>query len=220
VVAFLNQWQTLVAGLLALIGAWWTVRKIRDQIRQTADLENDRRIREERAARIVLPLALSEITQYSIDCMRFLQPFAPVIGKAPQVLPGMVIPRIPPGILEPMQASARFADINVAESIGGTIAWLQVQHARLESLIQRAAGRIGQDIWTAEAIGAIMDAAELYVRCTRLFPYSRGSKPEPEPPFQQQLQTALFAAGIVEVDHPGLNAAIKMRPTPRNFDLP
>jgi hypothetical protein len=129
----------------------------------------------------------------------------------------MTAPLIPDGILEPMQASARYADTAIAGEIGGTVAWLQAQHSRLEGLIQRAAGRLGKDIWNVKAIGAIMDAAELHARCGKLFPYSRGSTPDPELTFQKQLQTALFLAGIVDVDHPGLAAAIKTRPAPHTF---
>ena len=217
---FVNYWQTLLAGLLALLGAWWTVGKISDQIKQAADFERDRHIREERAARIVLPLALSELAQYAVDCIKLLQPFAPVTGEGPQIEPGTTAPRIPDGILEPMQASARFAEANIADEIGGLVAWLQAQHSRLEGLIQRAAGRPGKDIWNAEAIGAIMDAAEVHARCGKLFPYSRVLSPDPKLTFQKQLQTALFVAGIVDVDHPGLAAAIETRPTPHTFGMP
>jgi hypothetical protein len=215
--AHLDHWQTLVAGILALLGAGLTVWLIHRQIKQANDFERDRHIREERAARIVLPVALSAIAQYAIDCIQLLKPFAPVTGKGPQVPVGMTAPRIPDGILEPMQASARYADTPIAEEIGGTVAWLQAQHSRLEGLIERAAGRFGKDIWNVEAIGAIMDAAELHARCGKLFPYSRGSTPDPELTFQKQLQTALFLAGIVDVDHPGLEAAIKGRPAPHTL---
>jgi hypothetical protein len=44
--------------------------------------------------------------------------------------------------------------------------------------------------------------------------------PDPNVTFQEQLQTALFLAGIVDVDHPGLEAAIKVRPQPHAFELP
>jgi hypothetical protein len=218
--AHLDHWQTLVAGVIALLGAALTVWLIRRQIKQAADFEKDRHIREERAARIVLPMALSAIAQYAIDCIKLFEPYAPVIGKGPQVQAGMAAPRIPDGILEPMQASARYADSTIADEIGGTVAWLQAQHSRLEGLIQRAVERPGKDIWSAEAIGAIMDAAELHACCGKLFPYSRGSTPDPNLTFQRRLQTALFLAGIVDVDHPSLEAAINARPQPHVFELP
>jgi hypothetical protein len=196
------------------------VSKIRDQIKQAADFERNRHIRDERAARVVLPMALSEVSQYAIDCIKLLLPFAPITGEGPQIEGGMTAPRIPDGILEPIQASARFADTNIAEEIGELVAWLQVQHSRLERLSQLVAGRPGKKMWNAEAIGAIMDAAELHARCGKLFPYSRRSSPDTNLTFQGQLQTALFIAGIVAVDHPGFADAVKARPTPDIWPAP
>lgn len=208
-----------MAGVLALIGAGLTVWFIDRQIKQANGFERDRHAREEYAARVVLPMAISAIAQYAIDCIQLLEPFAPVTGKGPQLAAGMTAPRIPDGILEPMQASARYADRNIAEEIGATLAWLQAQHSRLEGLIQRASGRLGKDIYNVEATGSIMDAAELHARCSKLFPYSRGTPPDPDLTFQTQLRTALFIAGIVDVDHPALSAAISRRPSPHIFTL-
>jgi hypothetical protein len=219
-VGVVDHWQTLVAGIIALVGAWWTVRGIRSQINQTIEFERDQHEREERAARSVLPMALSELAQYATDCIKLLEPYAPVTGNGPKIPAGMAAPRIPEGILGPMQASAKSANATTAGDIAGTLAWMQAQHSRLEGLIQRAAERPGKDIWNIEAIGAIMDAAELHARCAMLFPYSRGSTPDPNLTFKEQLQTALFLAGIVAVDHPGLQAALERRPEPHTFELP
>jgi hypothetical protein len=202
-------------GLLALLGAWWTVRGIRGQIAQTAQLEKARHLREERAARAVLPMALSELAQYSMDCIRLLEPHVPSSGASPQIPPDMTAPRIPDAILEPMQACARFADPTVADQIQHLLGWLQIQHSRLEDLIQRARQRPSREMWVVEGVGAIMDAAELHAGCSGLFPYARGSTPDPDLTFEKKLQTALLFAGIV--DHPVLSAAIKGRPSPHTF---
>lgn len=217
IVDFLNRWQTLVAGLLALLGAWWTVRGIRGQIAQTALLEKERHLREERAAKVVLPMAVSELTQYSVDCIKLLEPHVRSSGASRQVPPDMTAPRIPDAILEPMQASARFADPSVAAQIQQTLGWLQIQHSRLENLIQRARQRSSREIWEVEGVGAIMDAAELHAGCSDLFSYARGSTPDPSLTFEKKLQTALFLAGIVDVDYPALSAAIKGRPSSHTF---
>ncbi len=57
----LYNWQTLIAGGLALFGALVTVWHIRRQIRQADVLAKQRLHREEDAAKAVLPLALSAI---------------------------------------------------------------------------------------------------------------------------------------------------------------
>lgn len=213
----INQWQTLLAGLLALAGAWWTVRAIRAQIAQTAQLEKVRNEREERAARAVLPMALSELSQYSVDCIKLLEPHVPSSGASPEIPPDKTVPRIPEAILKPMQSCARCADPIVADQIQQMLGWLQIQHARLEGLIQRARQRSPQEIWIAEGVGSIMDAAELHARCSDLFHYARGSTPDPNQTFEQKLHNALLLAGIVGIDHPALAAAIRERPAPHTF---
>lgn len=69
----LFDWQTLVAGVLALIGAGATVYYIHLQIKQVEYLEVARRSREEMAARAVLPLALSQIVKYAVDCIKQIE---------------------------------------------------------------------------------------------------------------------------------------------------
>jgi len=219
-ISVVDHWQTLIAGCLALTGAWLTVRKIRQQIDQANALEKDRLLREERAARIMLPMALSALQQYAIDCIKLLLPFAPTsAAQSSEVHAGMTAPHIPANALEPIQTSAKFADDDIAEQIGGLVRWLQVQHARLEGLIERASERVTKRINKAEAITAIIDAAELHARVGGLFPYSRGVQPDPSLTFQGQLQTAVFLAGVVAVDNPDLAKAIKAR-TPHTFDEP
>ena len=211
IVDLLDHWQTLVAGLLALLGAWLTVRDLRRQIDQTHRLDDDRRLREERGAKSVLSLALSELADYAIDCIKLALPYAPAVGAAPPVPAGMQAPPIPVAILEPMQACAKFADRSVGADIAALLGLLQIQHSRLESLVARAGRRSPPEIWTVEAIGAVMDAAELHARCGDLFPYARGSKPDPNLTFQQQLQTALQLSGVIDVDHPQLADAVRGR---------
>jgi hypothetical protein len=71
---WLNRYQTLIAGVFALVGAFLTVQAVRGQIQQADRLEEERRERESYAARAALPLALSGITiTHSSACTRFWQ---------------------------------------------------------------------------------------------------------------------------------------------------
>ncbi len=62
-VIWLYYWQTLVAGILALAGAYCTVRHIRLQIEQAKEVREDEISRRRRSARIVLPLTLASISK-------------------------------------------------------------------------------------------------------------------------------------------------------------
>jgi hypothetical protein len=59
---WLYDWQTLLAGALALVGAYLTVRGIRKQITQSEAHRQDEIMRHHNAARLTLPLALSKVS--------------------------------------------------------------------------------------------------------------------------------------------------------------
>ena len=56
-------WQTLLGAGIALLGAWLTVRKIREQISESKLQRADEISRRNRAARVTLPLTLSAVAE-------------------------------------------------------------------------------------------------------------------------------------------------------------
>ena len=70
---WLRDWQTLIAGLVALGAALATIEWMQKQIEETQWQADDRRRRELDAARAVLPLALSEISSYESAVARTLK---------------------------------------------------------------------------------------------------------------------------------------------------
>lgn len=73
VVEFVDRWQTLIAGSLALLGAWLTVRAIRRQIDQTEEHRRDERRRRLEAALTLLPSILSDILRISQKNIKILR---------------------------------------------------------------------------------------------------------------------------------------------------
>lgn len=63
---WLNHWQTLIAGLLALGGAWMTVSQMRRDSRAEA-------MRKRRAARAMLVTALDRIDDYARESVQWLK---------------------------------------------------------------------------------------------------------------------------------------------------
>ena len=59
------KWQTLIAGMLALVGAGVTVRSMNAQSRQLQDQYRDRIERQQYAARAGAPAALAELMNYT-----------------------------------------------------------------------------------------------------------------------------------------------------------
>lgn len=198
------DWQTLIAGFLALVGAGWTVRGLRAQIRQTDQLAENRRSREELAARAVLPLALSDMSGYARDCIQLLSIY--VTGEKPVVPADLEIPRTSPDSVGTFRDCARFADPKVATKIHALLSTVQVQQARLRSLIRRSRGK---RMSVEKGVDAMIDAAEVHAKNDDLFEYARGADAVRSPP--GQLRTALRNSGIWEPEHPAHQRIIQMK---------
>jgi hypothetical protein len=74
--AWLDRWQALIAGVLALVGAIGTVYFLYAQIRQAGNVESSAEIEGGVGCETVLPLALSQLANYAGDCIRVLAHYA------------------------------------------------------------------------------------------------------------------------------------------------
>jgi hypothetical protein len=193
------QWEILLSGAAALGGAGWTVSKIRDQITQTDRIADDRRKRRERAARAMLPLALSELTQYATACIKRLYDLRPYfhdngslnqaqIAKSP---PAWTSPRLPENVLSLLKECVEFIDDAPAQAVADLIRHIQIQNYRLIDYISRL--QLHRSIGWADIDQAIRDAAEVSARALCLFPFSRGDSVYRLT--RAQVNTALSQAG-------------------------
>ncbi len=207
-VRVLYNWQTLVGSVLALFGAWLTVRGINSQLNQAQTFEDQRNKREERAAKAVLPLALSELMEYSNCCMKFLKNnFLYRDFKSKQEA-DLFQPSVSGSILSIFQNCAKYSDQITADQIHQLLLRLQIQNSRLKGLILQTK-EASQPQITYDAKVAILDAAELHARCIDIFAYARDSdNPQYQMTFQEKLNNALFFADIHDDE---LNEMIKNR---------
>jgi hypothetical protein len=148
----LFDWQTLIAGILALLGAFLTVRVIRAQISQAGNSEEARRKRDELAARAVLPLALSQFTRYARDCIMLLVIYVPGHGSRPPVPNNLALPTLSPDVIRSLQESARYAGPGVVSQIASLLSKFQVQQARMIELFSRTSQSPGQQVARIEGI--------------------------------------------------------------------
>jgi hypothetical protein len=71
--ATLKDWQSLVGGVLAIVAAGVGGLFIVAQTKELRRQENDRRLRRHKAARAVMPLALSATCEYTKNCATVLR---------------------------------------------------------------------------------------------------------------------------------------------------
>lgn len=191
------DWQTLIAGGLALFGAWITVCSIKKQIKQTDDTAKDKKDRDERAAKAVLPLGLSELSAYARTCIIFIDKHFSEKSAVPK---GAIAPQLPPGVMLILQECVRHSDTQIASEIAILLGKLQIQHARLESLVAR---RQGEEFLEHEVANSIADAADIEASTGRLYAYARDLEGVRKRSPANELFSVLMVCGLSE-DHPAM----------------
>lgn len=193
----LYDWQTLLAGLLALVGAWLTVQSVRTQIKRTEAQAEAARKREEFAAKAILPLALSQLSIYGQDCIRLLSPLA----AQPHIPEGTQTPRVPESAISVLQECTRYADERIASKIAVLLGKLQIQQSRLNELLTRRGGEV---IIGHEITSNMIDAADVYARTADLYDYARNVEELRRRSTPDQLRRALHNCEIWDDDHPAM----------------
>lgn len=213
----LYEWQTLVAGLFAIVAAYIALQGVHRQIDAThrqieaADrLAEERRRREERAAVVVLPLALAQLSQYARESIQLLEPWTwRAVDVAARTASGPVnfrrleVPRIPETVISAMQLCARYAEGSNVERLAKALGKLQVQRSRLTGWVERVNNASGVDeSRRIEGLGCMEDAADLHAAIDELYPYARDNELIRQKTTLEQLTTALHNSGLWFDNHP------------------
>lgn len=126
--AFVERFQTIIAGGVALFAALLTVYMLARQIRlQQAQIDEekwryaDTRRSKAWAAKAALPDALSELCLYTEDCVNYL-----VNGNKDTGLPDR-----PTGAIDVIKSAVEFADPESAKSLFNVVTHYQIHNARL-----------------------------------------------------------------------------------------
>lgn len=174
----LREWQTLVAGLLALIAIIWIQR----QISQARIQENERRERQHYAARATLPAALADLVDYADEALTALKavPHATGTSSLIKVQDGWKqppLPLVPKESVAVLKACIETADFGPRKEMAKLLADLQVANSRLKGLFEDLP--VDRKIVTSSNMDQYFaDFLELYVRCDRMIRYGRSEQPD------------------------------------------
>lgn len=204
---FFVTWQTGIAALIALLGAYWTVRAVRSQIAQaeqvrlqTERLTLERRQRDDRAASAVLPLSLSDLMEYCTACIQLIDANISVPYDSRPNLPiDQQAPAIPSGVAAALQACALHAEPENVNKIVKVLGKLQVQSSRMSSFIERYRGR---PMSNTEGMDNMRWSADLYAATAELYEYARDEELMKARAPYAALRNALRLSGIMNDDHP------------------
>jgi hypothetical protein len=210
VFAFLEKWQTLVAGVIATLAAIATVRAIHLQIAQTAKLAKKASRRKNWAARALIAGPLSRICAVELDLRKKLFDERGKVITGSQFEGEIVWETLSDREVDLLARCIVDAEPRAAKDLSALLSELQIHQARLESevSIRREVSLIvTQNTFESLALDSVFIAA----RAQRLFLYSRRedgvyfAKPMSKPVFEQHWRELdefqLEAAAKVQIDN-------------------
>ena len=169
---WLYDWQTMWAGGAAVVAAYFSIRAVRDQIQQAADLETDRRVRAFAAARARMPAALNLLCDYAQSIGKFLRASEPIRIPSQQIWNQLeaLVPDVPAAAVEELIALIETTDnADFADMIAKFIAKIQVMDSRLfeaRKTLSEATDQVYFD-------KLVLAAGEIYGFCSTCFPFAR-----------------------------------------------
>jgi hypothetical protein len=197
--AWLNRYQTLIAGLFAFGGALLTVAKISAQIKQTSDSDEDRRERQEIASRAKLLMALNILSNYSESCIKQIATLHRQDSLGPEIIvpEDFKLPDFPTHAAGAMEGCLEYTKKDRINAVRGALAWLQIQHARIVDDSRLRTSFSARD-------NALFDAVQLRVLTNKLFNYARKRQDDSTDRVinQDDFTTAVFFFNITEPDFP------------------
>ncbi len=129
---WVNRYQSLGSGILALSAAAVAYWAANAQIRHAERLEEKRRQAEEFAARAGLSFALNDILSYTNSCLEKCKSiyFTEGISSKSE----LIFPSLPPSSIESLKKCIQFSSEQNQQKIQNLVSFLQIIEARLADL--------------------------------------------------------------------------------------
>jgi len=141
-----------------------------------------------------------------------------LLTRVDGAIPPQADPKLPPEFplraVEDLRIMIATADAPVRDSLSQLVGHLQVEIARLTSLMRdlRESPNNNRVVTALNIEDYILDAAETYARCAALFPLARGSSDEvPGAPSRDAMEHALRQLGLWSDEFPQVHARLAQR---------
>lgn len=189
----LYLWQTQTGVAFAVAAAILGATAVLYQTAATRRGEEERRARRFVALRAVLPLTLSELTDYAAACAKIHETLLSPTFGIPIVAPGIQCPSLPNGLVDRLAEIIEASDERHTRPLVVLIQHVQIQHARVQRTKVAASGASRSLLFRPNVIAGIVDAAELHARCGNLFIYAREDADSPAAPIHaDHVKAALY----------------------------
>ena len=173
---WIYQYQTLIAGVIALVAAavsFWMIYQQILQARKFAEEENDR---EQRAARPILSFVMVSLLNYSQHCYKVLRlSYRDLIPNSNGFVPyprlDGEIPNVPAGVFEAIKENLKYGTPSAISVLSRLLSKLQIQNSRMLQLKDNESKDEFHSLRELHVYAA--DSLELITYCVRMFAYSR-----------------------------------------------
>jgi hypothetical protein len=202
-VSTLKDWQTLFAGVLAIVAALIGGLFVHNQTMEVRRQDNERLARQHSATRSVLPLALSALVEYSEKVALSLEALRPTVRGHRVTASAYTSLELDPSVIAPLRDVIATASITVGERVSKAISDVQILSARLRTLSKNLRPGSSSVVLEVNLNEYILNAATIYARGAGLFLYARRETDEAPADFpsEDELYTALNLIGFDEGTH-------------------
>jgi len=212
-VALTYRWQTLTAGMLALLGARMTVVVIQAQLAQDDIQFEDVKKRKGRATRAVAVMALADVSHYADEACKWTEMLPEDKAGLTDDLKAKIeagLPKIPDGAISKLTEAMEYAQPEEIAKITELFERLQIQNSRMRHVSERVRGR---DLGERDNITPLnnsvsqqlLDAAIVHGMAGRLFKWARDRKPIIETRSDREVvANSLSVLGVDVESYPGV----------------
>jgi hypothetical protein len=213
------NWQTLIAGLLAVAAAVATIFSLEKQIAETRAQQEDQRERREYADRAAMPAALAILVRYGDENLKILVSLRSGLTMAgnirfPATWTAPSLPDYPSDAAETLRTCLVNTGRDKREPIAQILRDLQRLHSRLRSIVENVSDGSTMSVSMSNLSDYILGALDFLVRCNNTIPYARRDGPSPPTrPSLEEISTKAFFKDIHKEDFPFVHEAIECRYT-------
>lgn len=204
---WVDDWETIVAAMLAIAAAAVSVAYLRRQIAQTAAHEKRRLKRRHRAAKALMPDVLSGICGYATESAHRYSENLSAFSNSRldrNRLNNFEAPRLDRIHIEAVQAMIEASPKLIAEPFVRLLAEMQVHDTRWRGAmiaVESQSRRLNAGLAKYNVLGEICEAAEIYASAVDLFDLVRpDNMREFTSSYRTSLSSALVQMGLIGND--------------------
>lgn len=194
----LQQWQTLIAGVMAIVAAFIGGHFITRQIRAAEQLEAEQRRRRFNAVRAVSPFTLSAVSGYARLSARALKSIHE--GRAGEAIPHNLVlpdfPDMPSSMVQGLREIIEHGGDDIRKPVAKLLGELQVQNARITDMWADIPNE--NHATTASNVeDYLIDCAIIYARASSMYDFARERAVTiPDSLSEADIKSALHQVGI------------------------